>query len=434
MCFFRELACCRGMLKVGSLLTAMALPHSGAMAAATQAEFIPLGFLNRDGFGPVIAYGISADGSVVVGEAVSSNFEAFRWTQANGIEGLGTFPNPGGFPSSQARACSADGAVIVGSSMMPNSLNEDGSQCRWPLPNGPLYLGNLGGTTGGVARGVSSDGSVIVGYSSNASFNLEAFRWTSSGMIGLGDLGTGGTFNSQASAVSGDGSLVVGLASASGVYDRSFKWTQATGIQQLGPATFRVIGLSRNGVFAAGGNVGRASRVDVASGTALPIPHVAIPGLNTDTDTAWAANADGSVIVGMMNLSTSNGFFGRAFIWDATHGPRIIQDMLINDFGLGAQLSGWELNAATCISDDSLSIAGYGFAPSGEQAGWLVRLPHPECLGDSNGSHAVDIDDLVNIITHWSQTGSGIAADVNHDNIVNIDDLVLVITHWGACP
>jgi probable HAF family extracellular repeat protein len=354
------------------------LALSSSVLAGTGAQFIPLGFLDPDQFGPMIAYGMSADGSVVVGQGVApGGFRAFRWTERTGLVDLGAFDNPGGFQSSGARACSADGSVVVGSSLLPNSLNEDGSPFRWTQATGLEFLGNLGGNDGGVARGVSTDGSVIVGYSSNASSGLEAFRWTSSGMpqmIGLGDL-PGGAFNSQASSVSGDGSIVIGLASTSpSPYDKSFKWSQATGIQQLNPASFRAVGMSRDGVFGAGGNNGRAARVEIATGNLLMIPHVSIPGLFTDTDLAWAANADGSVIAGMQNLSQGNGFFGRAFIWDAQHGTRIVRDVLVNDFGLGAELAGWELNAATCVSDDGMVVAGYGFAPSGEQAAWVARL------------------------------------------------------------
>ncbi|HEV8112104.1 MAG TPA: hypothetical protein VGR31_04960 [Planctomycetota bacterium] len=367
-------------------LAALGAPHLFA-----QATFQGLGFLDPNGFGPVIAYGISADGSIVVGQAVSTTgFQAFRWDGANGIVGLGAFSNPGGLPSSGARACSADGSVIVGSSSLPDSLNEDGSPFRWTAQTGLVWLGSLGGSSGGVARGVSSDGSVVVGYGSNANFDPEAFRWTSAGIVGLGDL-PGGPFNSQASAVSGDGSRAIGLASSGFVYDGSFKWTTANGLSQLMPADFRTIGMSRDGVYAAGNRAGRAARVHIDTGAVLMLPHVAIGGLFTDTDTAWAANTDGSVVVGMENLSQGNGFMGRAFLWDQQHGTRILRDVLINDFGLGAQLAGWELNCATCVSDDGLTLAGYGMAPSGEQAAWRATLPAPGpgvpiCFGDGSGA------------------------------------------------
>jgi hypothetical protein len=150
--------------------------------------------------------------------------------------------------------------------------------------------------------------------------------------------------------------------------------------------------MSRNGAFAAGIELGRAVRVEIATGTVTMIPHIAIGGLNTDIDTAYAANHDGSVVVGMENLSQSNGFFGRAFVWDAQHGTRILRDLLVDQFGLGAQLAGWELNSATCVSDDGHILAGYGFAPSGQQAAWRVTLPATDppgeaiCFGDGSGA------------------------------------------------
>jgi hypothetical protein len=128
--------------------------------------------------------------------------------------------------------------------------------------------------------------------------------------------------------------------------------------------------------------------VEIDTGSVVMIPHVPIAGLDTDTDTAWAASADGSVVVGMQNLSLINGFFGRAFVWDAQHGTRILRDVLADQFGLGAELAGWELNSATCVSDAGLVFAGYGFAPSGEQAAWRATLPSGDppgiaiCFGD----------------------------------------------------
>jgi hypothetical protein len=133
--------------------------------------------------------------------------------------------------------------------------------------------------------------------------------------------------------------------------------------------------MSRNGQYAVGRNLGRAARLELSTGALLMIPH--LPLFPNDSDMAWSANADGSVVVGFQNLFQFDGFFGRAFMWDAEHGTRIIRDVLVNDFGLGAELAGWELNNATSVSDDGLTIAGYGFAPSGEQASWLVQFPQP---------------------------------------------------------
>ncbi|MCI0630443.1 MAG: hypothetical protein L0Y44_07295 [Phycisphaerales bacterium] len=418
---------------------ALAMPClllTSAAHCGSRATFTPLGFLDPDNFGPVIAYGISADGSIVVGESNSpTGFQAFRWTAKDGIVGLGAFPNPGGFQCSSARACSADGSVIVGASCLPDSLNENGSPFRWTQETGMVWLGALGFSSGGVARGVSSDGSVVVGYSRSALDEIPAFRWTAeTGMISLGDL-PGGAFNSQAGGCSGNGAIIVGLASTSASpYNRSFQWTQSTGMTELVPTSFRDVNISRNGQFAIGGNNGRGARLNLVTGELLIIPHVAIPGLTTDSDLAWASNADGSVVVGMHNLSQLLGFMGRAFMWDAEHGTRIIRDVLIGEFGLASELAGWELSNATTVSDDGSIIAGYGFAPSGEQAAWIVTLPAP-CPADiapDGGNGAVDVNDLLAVISAWGEIGG--AADLNDDGVVNIADLLLLISAWGSCP
>src|SRR6185503_11970853 len=76
------------------------------------------------------------------------------------------------------------------------------------------------------ATGVSADGSVIVGES-----QWEAFRWTASGMTGLGFLP--GESYSRAEGVSGDGSVVFGTASVGEGYV-PFLWTTGSGMQELG--------------------------------------------------------------------------------------------------------------------------------------------------------------------------------------------------------
>ena len=84
-----------------------------------------------------------------------------------------------GLGSLSSTSISADGSVIVGNS---------GSQAfRWTQEDGMIGLGSLGGTFS-TADGVSADGSVVVGYSNHPNgYQIEAFRWTQvDGMLGLG--------------------------------------------------------------------------------------------------------------------------------------------------------------------------------------------------------------------------------------------------------
>jgi probable HAF family extracellular repeat protein len=187
------------------------------------------------------ANAVSDDGSTVVGYSSSASssasglYEAFRWTRDGGMVGLGDLP---GFNvSSVAFGVSGDGSVVVGGG------NEEGGSAegfRWTSAGGMVGLGDLpGGTFVSRAFSVSSDGSVVVGGSISDSgpasdpFVLEAFRWTNAGgMVGLGDL-PGGDFLSFAVRVSGDGSTVVGYGeSASGT--EAFRWTGGGGMVGLG--------------------------------------------------------------------------------------------------------------------------------------------------------------------------------------------------------
>jgi probable HAF family extracellular repeat protein len=143
-------------------------------------------------------------------------------------------------------------------------------------------------------------------------------------MVGLGDL-PGGGFWSAAFGVSADGSVVVGR----GVSDpntEAFRWTSGGGMVGLGHLP--------------GGSV----------------------------SWAYAASADGSVVVGAG--SSVSGL--TAFIWDSTNGIRNLKDVLTNDYGL--DLTGWTLEEALDISDDGLTIVGYGHNPSGDQEAWRAVL------------------------------------------------------------
>ena len=128
---------------------------------------------------------------------------------------------------------------------LPDSLNEDGSPSDGrPRRDSSSSLGDRAAAS----RGVSSDGSVVVGYGSNANFDPESFRWTGGGIVGLGDLPE--AFNGAASA---------SPATARASSTRGAGWsttpvplTIANGLAPMQPAGFRTIGMSRDGVFAAG--------------------------------------------------------------------------------------------------------------------------------------------------------------------------------------
>jgi probable HAF family extracellular repeat protein len=123
------------------------------------------------------------------------------WSQS--LTWLGTLPG-GGY--SEAWGVSADGAVVVGVS--------NGRAFRWTAAGGMQDLGTLGGDWS-YAYGVSADGAVVVGWADNAAGQWRAFRWTASrGMEDLNttyaSLLTDGSVLREARAISPDGRYIVG--------------------------------------------------------------------------------------------------------------------------------------------------------------------------------------------------------------------------------
>ncbi len=160
-----------------------------------------LGFNNSD----VTASGVSADGKIIVGSG-------FRWTADAGRVSLTNL---------NALGISADGSTVVGWGSSTN-----GRQAFvWTTAGGMVGLGDLpGGSFSSQANAASADGSVIVGFGYSADekplFGKEAFVWTAAtGMRSLNDVlvargGNPGRFGwtslTEATAVSADGRYVAG--------------------------------------------------------------------------------------------------------------------------------------------------------------------------------------------------------------------------------
>jgi len=156
--------------------------------------------------------------------------------------GLGDLP--GGSFSSSAQGVSTDGSVVVGSSVSTSSLGGP-EAFRWTSAGGMVGLGTLPGGYQSTGTGISNDGSVIVGYSLNGQPG-SAYRWTAAtGMVSLG-APPAGHVEPSPTAVSTDGLTVVGqilnpTGGCRGTTDGScyeaFRWTAATGWMIWGPPT-----------------------------------------------------------------------------------------------------------------------------------------------------------------------------------------------------
>jgi hypothetical protein len=68
----------------------------------------------------------------------------------------------------------------------------------------------------------------------------------------------------------------------------------------------------------------------------------------------------------------------------------------------------------------------------------LVSLPiGGTCPGDLLHNNAVDVNDLLKVITNWGRcppTPACCEGNANGDGVVNVNDLLVVISGWGPCP
>jgi len=299
--------------------------------AATGAQ--DLGLLN--GF-ETEAHALSADGSLIVGEASSSTAfrRAFIRTPTTGMQDIGTpiVPNGPDFSVSRAFGISATGSVIVGESVpiqtspQPNLIPR---AFRFTPSAGFEFLTTLPNELQSRANAVSADGTVIVGdsYDTNT-FLSRAFRWKAGVAQDLGNLGGGESF---AMATSADGSVVVGLSRFIGGF-HPFRWT-AAGMQDLGDL---------------GGSWATASSV----------------------------SADGSVVVGTATPPPPGGL-SIATRWTASNG---LENLNTAAARAGVSLAGWQLVFADAVSADGRVIVGMAQnSTTNVAAGYRLVLPPPVC-------------------------------------------------------
>jgi hypothetical protein len=55
-----------------------------------------------------------------------------------------------------------------------------------------------------------------------------------------------------------------------------------------------------------------------------------------------------------------------------------------------------------------------------------------DCFGDVNGDGAVEVNDLITLISFWGSTNSNVC-DLNNDGIVDVIDLINLVAAWNTC-
>ncbi|GIV15547.1 MAG: hypothetical protein KatS3mg022_0982 [Armatimonadota bacterium] len=271
-----------------------------------------------------IAYGVSADGSTVVGYMIPSaggSFRAFRWRADTGLQDLGLLPLAGYTAGMVALATSADGSVVVGYGVHRRGYKrafywslQDGIQPVLPFPNADVVYQTI-------ANGVSLDGRYIVGSADTVAsddnrIHRVGFVWTrEGGILSLNGLPSTTLYfeRSVANAVSSDGTLVVGGALTETLGWHFGRWTTDTGW-----------------IVTPVGDINQSEATDVS--------------------------ANGKVAVGWMRVSTS----------EQTHAVRWTEERGVEDLNVvyAPLLQGVILQRAEAISPDGRYIVGQALLPS----------------------------------------------------------------------
>jgi uncharacterized membrane protein len=362
-------------------------PTPIAPALSVGATFTPLGDLPGGSFDST-AFGVSADGRVVVGQGTSDlGREAVVWMPGSGPTSLG--PSPGGFLGAIAEAVSDDGVFVAGFLQRTGTIF---AGFRWSAATGLEFIDDIpGGPTSNSAVDLSSDGSVVVGLGNSVN-GIEAYRWTAAtGAVGLGDL-PGFPFTSHSNAVSGDGTIVVGHGNVSSgdAGGEGWRWTAESGMVGLGDLpggdfASSAETISRNGKYVAGyGTVAEGRMAFRWSADEGMRPLGEIPG---GAFMSWgrAVSDDGDV------AGVSSGSRGdEAMLWTPELGMVPVAPLL-RLFG-ATGLDGWRLNSVEGIAADGRTLVGSGTDPNGHNQAWVATLPASLVCQPGECNPCVDAD------------------------------------------
>jgi hypothetical protein len=347
-----------------------AILFNSRIAQAAPAYFTGIGDLPGGTFDGQ-ARGISEDGSVVVGigntdvvklRGYDAPWQAFQWTREGGIKGIEGFHS---YHPSRDIKMSADGSTVTGT-VVPFGTDQDAT-VRWRADEGVTRL-RLG-----AALGLSRDGASVLGWQWIDDGHTEGVIWTKSG--GYGPTSYYPQFSSA------DLSVILGyrresagnplLITADGdvpVFDFD-----------VGSRAPLLYSLSGDGKIITGSD-GNPFWWSESTGVQYFPP---LPDGARVVDARGPSN-EGATILGSSSKVVDSVTITRAIIWDAVHGSRYISDVLVNEFGLGNALLGWQLTSASYSSADGRTIVGRGINPAGNRETWVAHfgapVPEPSSL------------------------------------------------------
>ncbi len=315
---------------------------------------------------------ISQDGSAFSGYLLLTNPsfppKAFQWTSGIGYQDLIL---PAGMTGSRAYGMSADGSVIVGAVGIGSNISKI---VRW-TDSGAVEVLQFAEPAYSSAIGVSPNGQITVGRLgitvNITNHRAHLYKWPA-GQAAPTDLGAlAGTdltnWYNEGVAVTNDGNVIVGNArySPTADYVRAFRWTPQSGIVAIKPDyPAYVTGMSADGSVVVGNEVGQQSPLGFRWTLAEGVVNLISPGGGRGI--ANSVSADGTIVVG-------GGGGSGATMWSSHLGAVDLNAYLPTR---GVDLSGWYLSSTALASRDGLVLVGTGTkAGVSGLRGWRVTLP-----------------------------------------------------------
>jgi uncharacterized membrane protein len=349
------------------------------------------------------AYAVSANGLYITGLSIDSKTGAMLATVWNEM-GQPTTLTPYG-KMNIGHAISDSGDVVAGEA--------DGVAVIWGALGGDAILGP------GAALGLTPDGLNAVGRLELApGFPIGFWRLTAA-VVFLPPEGDDTFSSGNAIASTDEGAVIAGSTShfegkppEDSFFSRAAVWSgfTPTHLAPLPGATVSgANGISADGAVVVGfsaepGEFSPATAVRWAGGA----PAALTPG---EFSNALDVSADGQVVVG-------EGVDG-AFVWDPTHGVRVLRRILID---AGINLEGIALTAARSVSADGNVVVGWGVdLDTSSEIAWRATLSGgPECAADFNRDSELNSQDFFDFLVAFFAAEP--SADFNADARINSQD------------
>jgi probable HAF family extracellular repeat protein len=321
----------------------------------------------------VLPSAVGANGSMVAGGLRAGG--GFYWMPTTGVVYIG---------GNYADGVSLDGRTIVGDALDRQNVEQAAIWLRsaeWRLLGSVVPNAAPCDALLSTALDTSNDGRVVVGLAWNGCNFARAFRWEeSTGMVDLGS--TVANRSSRANGVSGNGQVVVGWQEHSTGPRLGARWVGGRQTIFTGATEFVGEAWAANtdgtlivGQLCRGGDSTDQSAwvwTPAAGVVCLPAPRIRLPLGNIGS--AFDTSEDGRVIGGTQGF----GLEREAVIW-LDRAPHFLKDYLRAN-GVPDAFEGWvNTGAITAVSRDGRVVAGYGAGPR-DFTGFIIILPS---LGDA---------------------------------------------------